>query len=105
MSYTFPENFLDDLLCQAKKPTSTKPSDKRKLSLLNSDFKVFTSIEAKRLGKAITHTLSKSQYAAGDDSGIYHRINLVWDAVQSVSGNKGGVGILDNDYEIAFDEW
>ena len=46
-------------------------------------------------------TLSKSQYGAGDDSGIYHGINLVQDAVQSVSGIKGGVGILDNDYEIA----
>ena len=32
-----------------KKAASTKPSDKRKISLLNTDFKVITGIEAKRL--------------------------------------------------------
>ena len=39
-----------------KKPNSTKPSDKRKLSLLNSDFKVSTGIYNDRFKKVATHT-------------------------------------------------
>ena len=52
-----------------KKPNSTKPTDKRKLSLLNSDFKVTTGIDNNRFKKVATHTLSPCQLAAGDDSG------------------------------------
>ena len=43
-----------------------KISDKRKLSLLNANFKVVSGIEAKRFKKLVTHTLSSSQLAAGD---------------------------------------
>ena len=37
-----------------KKPNSIKPGDKRRISLLNADFKVVTGIEAKRFGKTDT---------------------------------------------------
>ena len=40
-----------------KKPTSMKPEDKRKISLLNSDFKVATGLETKKFKKVATHTL------------------------------------------------
>ena len=39
------------------KSSSKKPQDKRRLSLLNSDFKVLTGIELGRYNKVLTHTL------------------------------------------------
>ena len=86
-----------------KKPKSIKPSDKRKISLLNSDIKVVTGLEAKRFKKVVTHTLSPSQLCAGSDRRIYHGINKARDAIQACSGSKEGLGLLDNDYKSAFD--
>ena len=86
-----------------KKAKSLKPSDKRKISLLNADFKVITGCDAKRFKKVATHTLSPCQLAAGDDRRIYHGINKARDAVVAASGSKEGMGILDNDYKAAFD--
>ena len=86
-----------------KKPKSLKPSDKRKISLLNADFKIITGIDSKRLKKVATHTLSPCQLAAGDDRRIYHGINKARDAIQAVSVSKEGMGLLDNDYKSAFD--
>ena len=48
-----------------KKPNSKKPGDKRKISLLNSDFKTSTGLEARQFKKVTTHTLSKHQLVAG----------------------------------------
>ena len=42
-----------------KKPNSIKPGDKRRISLLNSDFKVMTGLEGDRFGKTATHSLSQ----------------------------------------------
>ena len=41
-----------------KKLNSLKPSDKRRISLLNSDFKIATGFEAKRFGSTATHSLT-----------------------------------------------
>jgi hypothetical protein len=68
-----------------KKSRSLKPSDKRKISLLNADFKITTGIDAKRFKKVATHTLSPCQLAAGDDRRINHGINKARDAVQAAS--------------------
>ena len=75
-----------------KKLLSTKPSDKRKISLLNADFKLVTSIEAKRFKEVSTHTLSTSQLAAGCNRRIYHGINRARDVVVTSSGRRGGNG-------------
>ena len=64
-----------------KKANSLKPGNKRKLSLLNSDFKVLTGIEASRFGDIATHTLSPVQLVAGSDRRIHHGINLARDAI------------------------
>ena len=66
-----------------KKPNSCKPQDKRRISLLNSDFKVASGLEARRLKKTLTHTLSPLQLVAGDDRRIHHGINLARDAMGS----------------------
>ena len=85
-----------------KKPRSVKVSDKRRLSLLNSDFKVVTGLDNNRFKKVSTHTLSHSQLAAGDDRRIHHGINKARDAILAAANSREGMGILDNDYKAAF---
>ena len=86
-----------------KKPHSLNPNDKRRISLLNADFKILTGIEANRLKKLATHTLSPCQLSSGDDRHIHHGINKARDAIAAVSISGQGCGILDNYYKAAFD--
>ena len=92
-----------------KKPNSVKPGDKRRISLLNSDFKIVTGMEARRFGKTATHTLSPVQLVAGSDRRIHHGINLARDAIHHAGKKKAGCGILDLDFLAGFDwlvmEW
>ena len=89
--------------CKPKKPKSTKPGDKRKISLLNSDFKTTTGITNERFKELATHTLSPCQLAMGSDRRIHHGINQARDAIMAAGNGREGVGILDNNYEAAFD--
>ena len=86
-----------------KKAKSIKPGDKRRISLLNSDFKIISGIYSRRLKKTATRTLSAYQLVAGDDCRIHHGINLARDAIQASSKMKAGCGIIDTDYMAAFD--
>jgi hypothetical protein len=86
-----------------KKPTSIKPEDKRKISLLNSDFKCATGLESRRFKKVTTHTLSSYQFVSGDNRRVHHGINLARDAIFAANKSKEGCGILDTDYVAAFD--
>ena len=86
-----------------KKINSLKPCDKRRISLLNSDFKTVPRIEAKRFGNTATNSLSPLQLVAGDDRRIHHGINHARDAVQQVSKTKSGCGLLDLDFLAGFD--
>ena len=86
-----------------KKPNSIKPGDKRRISLLNSDFKTITGVEAKKFGKTATHTLSPVQLVAGSDRRIHHGINLARDAIHHVGKTKAGCGLLDLDFLAGFD--
>ena len=81
-----------------KKVNSIKPSDKRRISLLNSDFKTISGIESARFKKTATRTLSPLQLVAGDDRRIHHGINLARNAIQAASKlTKSGCGIADTD--------
>ena len=87
-----------------KKTGSLLPKDKRRISLLNCDFKIISGIECSRLKKTVTRTLSPYQLVAGDDRQIHHGINLARDAILAVEKVKNkGCGIADTDYEAAFD--
>ena len=86
-----------------KKPNSLKPQDKRRISLLNSDFKVASGLEAARMKKTLTHTLSHLQLVAGDDRRIHHGINLARDAIWAAGKQGRGCGILDTDLIAGFD--
>ena len=91
------------------KSSSLKPKDKRKLSMLNSDLKVLTGIDVGRYSRVLTHTLCPQQLAAGDDRRITFGICLARDAVYAAAMRKDGCGLVDNDFEAAFDflclEW
>ena len=86
-----------------KKPHSTKPSDKRRISLLNSDFKLITGVEAALYKPMLTHILSSSQMVAGDNRRIHHAINKARDCIYAVSKSNQGCAILDLDFRAAFD--
>ena len=86
-----------------KPPSSTDPKHKRRISLLNSDFKVVSGIDNNRFKKVSTHTLNPNQLSAGSDRRIHHGINRARDAILSANGKNQGAGILDNDYMAAFD--
>ena len=87
-----------------KKPGSLLPKDKRRISLLNSDFKVASGLEASHFKDVATHTLSHLQLVAGDDRRIHHGINMARNAIHA-AGKAGhpGCGILDTDLIAAFD--
>ena len=93
------------MVCSTKpgKTKSFKVKDNRRLSLLNSDFKVITGLEVGRHSKVITHTLRPEQLALGDDRRISFGICLARDAIYAAGKRKNGCGLADNDFEAAFD--
>ena len=95
--------------CKPKKMNSLLPSDKRRISLMNADYKIVTGLEASRFRKTQNHTLSPVQLNAGDDRRIHHGINKARDCIQAVSKSKIGCALLDLDFVAAFDytvlEW
>ena len=99
------------MVCTSKpgKEKSLKVKDKRRLSLLNADFKIITGVEVGRYSKVLNHTLSPQQIAMGDDRRISFGICLARDAIYAASMRKEGCAIADNDFEAAFDylslEW
>ena len=102
-----PSSMLTSLMvfgAKPKKPGSLLPKDKRRISLLNSDFKIASGLEASLLKSVATHTLSPLQLVAGDDRRIHHGINSARNAINA-AGRVGhpGCGILDTDLIAAFD--
>ena len=85
-----------------KKPHSVKPGDKRRISLLNCDFKLTEGVEADKF-KIINHCLSPLQYVAGSDRKIHHGISKARDAIYAAGLSKAGCGIADTDFIAAFD--
>ena len=86
-----------------KKAKSLLISDRRKLSLLNVDFKLMTGIEAARIRKSMTRTISPNQLVTGGDRRISHGVAMARDAILAASSLKTGCGILDTDLVAAFD--
>ena len=86
-----------------KPSNSTNPDHKRRISLLNADFKIITGTLNLKLKSISTHTLNPNQLAVGDDRRIHHGINKARDAINAACNKNEGVGILDNDYKAAFD--
>ena len=96
--------------CQQIQQTQLKKlTDKRKISLLNSDFKILTGLENKRFTKVINHTISSQQYALGETKRIHHTIALARDTIYASNQRNKGCAIADLDFKSAFDllcmEW
>ena len=92
-----------------KKPLSILPEDKRRISLLNADFKLSTALEADMFKETFTHTLSPYQLVVGEDRRIHHGIKKARDCINAVSKSKKGCALVDLDFVAAFDftvlEW
>ena len=86
-----------------KKPLSIRPEDKRRISLLNADFKLATAIEANMFKQTFNHTLSPFQLVAGRDRRIHHGINKARDCINAVAKSKYGCALVDLDFIAAFD--
>ena len=91
------------------KSSSKELKDKRKISLLNADFKILTSLENKRFSSIISHLISPSQFALGKEKRIHHAIALARDTIFLSNSRKKGGAIADLDFKSAFDllcmEW
>ena len=86
-----------------KKANSLLPKDKRRISLLNADFKLVTGTLYGRLKFSAGHTLSRNQYVGGDKQ-IQHAILLARDAIESAGTRPNqGCALLDLDLISAFD--
>jgi exonuclease III len=85
-----------------KKAKSLKISDRRKLSLLNVDFKVMTGIHAARIRPTMCRTTSRHQLVTGGDRRISHGVALARDAIMAAGASKDECGILDTDLVAAF---
>ena len=96
-------NKIDILHMQEVQICDETFSDKRRISLLNADFKTASGTISRRFKATTTRSLSPFQLVAGDDRRIHHGINLARDAIQASSILKSGCGIADTDYEAAFD--
>jgi hypothetical protein len=86
-----------------KPPSSTNPKHKRRISLLNSDFKIISGIDNNHFKKVSKHTLNPNQLSGGSDRRIHHGINNARDSMLSANSRNQGAGILDNDYMSALD--
>ena len=84
------------------KASSILPKDKRRLALLQSDYKVLTGVLAARLRKTEGHTLSNHQYASSHKK-ITHAISQARDAIHNTSPNHKGCAIIQTDFQQAFD--
>ena len=73
-----------------KKAKSIQAKDKRRISLLNTDFKLMTGIEALRMRKTMKRTVSPLQLVAGDDRRLHHGIALARDAIHAAGKSKLG---------------
>ena len=79
------------------------------MSLLNSDYKIVTGLEAARHNSVLDHTCSRYQFAVGKSKCIQHAIRLSRDAIFTVGKAKKGCDIADLDFEATFNnlcmEW
>ena len=85
-----------------KKARSLLIADRRKLSLLNADFKLMTGIEASRIQRTMSRTISPLQLVTGGEKRISHGVAMARDAIHMAGKSRTRCGILDTDLIAAF---
>ena len=83
------------------KENSTRIKDKRKLSLLQTDFKVLSGILAGRLKKTENHTISRHQFSAGSKR-VSQAVCLTRNAIECVKPSERAA-VIETDFVSAFD--
>ena len=89
-------------LNKPKKANSVKLSDKRKISILCTDFKCLEKILANRLKRVMSKFISQSQYAIKPRK-ISHAVSAARDLINVATKNNIPMGFLSLDMEAAFD--
>ena len=82
---------------------SIKLKDKRRISLLNTDFKILTGIENDRHGRMLDCTVSDVQFVLGKTRNISYAIAAARDAIWCAENSTEGAGLADLDFMSAFD--
>ena len=77
--------------------------DKRKISLLNTDFKILTGIENARHVKLMDKSISSQQFTLGKNRNINHAIAVARDAIWAANKSNAEAAIADLDFMQAFD--
>ena len=89
-------------LSKPKKANSFKLSDKRKISVLCTDFKCLETVLANRLNDVMPHFISESQYASKPRK-IHQGISAARDLVSFAEKEKLSMAILALDMQSGFD--
>ena len=89
-------------LNKPKKAKSSKLSDKRKISILCTDFKCLEKIMALRLKKVMSKFVSSSQFAIKPRK-ISHAVSAARDVINFATKMKIPMGFMSLDMEAAFD--
>ena len=89
-------------LSKPKKQDSIKLEDKRKISILCTDFKLFETVLANRLNKAMEEFISPSQFAVKPRT-VTGGITAARDAIAYASKNNIGGAFLGLDMKCGFD--
>ena len=84
------------------KAGSILPREKRKIALLQADYKVLSGVLAGRLKKTVDHTLSPHQYAVGSKR-ITHAVSQARDLIFNTPAQHKGVAIVETDMVAAYD--
>ena len=83
------------------KESSTRIKDKRKLALLQTDFKILSGVLAGRLKKTENHTISPHQFSAGSKR-VSHAVCLTRNAIECVKPSDRAA-LIETDFVSAFD--
>ena len=86
------------------KASSSKPAVKRKVSLINADFKVLRGLEVARYSQVLGHSPCPAQLAAAGDRKISFGICQARDAIYAAGMRRTGygLGLADNEFKAAF---
>jgi len=87
---------------KSNKSDSIKLKDKRKISLINANFKILSGIGNRWHSTILDHTVSDQQFALGKNKNIHHAIAMARDAIRDASKEKKGSAIANLYFMSAF---
>ena len=92
------------LVCLPKKPDPTRIEDYRPLTLMNTEYKLFTRIIANRLRPWLAGILQPSQHCGPPGNTVFDAVATARDAVAYVEATEILLCVLTIDFKEAFDK-